>query len=191
MTEIAFEHTQKVDVLPFVSKTISTALMAAALVGSLQLLDWAIVNKISKIEVLNPTNITAAVRAKQLDCLAINIYREAGSEPFEGKVGVAQVTLNRADSGQFPKDLCAVVYQKDKIYDNILCQFSWVCERQPVIKPINDVAYKESMEVAKKVLLEGFRLTSLNEAMYFHGDSINPGWRREKVAKIGHHIFYK
>jgi spore germination cell wall hydrolase CwlJ-like protein len=47
------------------------------------------------------------------------------------------------------------------------------------------------MEVAKKVLLEGFRLPSLEKAMYFHGDYINPGWKRERVAKIGNHIFYK
>jgi spore germination cell wall hydrolase CwlJ-like protein len=47
------------------------------------------------------------------------------------------------------------------------------------------------MEVAKKVLLEGFELPGLKDAMYFHGDYINPGWKREKVAKIGRHIFYK
>ena len=29
------------------------------------------------------------VREQQLDCLALNIYREAGYEPFEGKVAVA------------------------------------------------------------------------------------------------------
>jgi len=38
--------------------------------------------------------ITAQMRQTQLDCLARNIYHEAGSEPFEGKVAVAQVTIN-------------------------------------------------------------------------------------------------
>jgi spore germination cell wall hydrolase CwlJ-like protein len=45
--------------------------------------------------------------------------------------------------------------------------------------------------VARQVLLEGFRLPGLKEAMYFHGDYINPGWKRERIAKIGNHIFYK
>jgi spore germination cell wall hydrolase CwlJ-like protein len=27
--------------------------------------------------------------------------------------------------------------------------------------------------------------------LYFHGDYINPGWKRERVAKVGRHIFYK
>ena len=40
------------------------------------------------------------------ECLAKNIYHEAGKEPFEGKVAVAQVTMNRAASGQFPEDIC-------------------------------------------------------------------------------------
>jgi hypothetical protein len=32
---------------------------------------------------------------KQVDCLAQNIYFEAGHEPHEGKMAVALVTLNR------------------------------------------------------------------------------------------------
>jgi spore germination cell wall hydrolase CwlJ-like protein len=135
--------------------------------------------------------ITAHVRQKQLDCLARNIYYEAGSEPFEGKVAVAQVTINRAEDGNFPSDICQVVYQKNIVYEKVLCQFSWYCSSATLHKPINGPVYTEAMEVAKKVLLEGFRLPSVKEALYFHGDYINPGWKRERVAKIGRHIFYK
>jgi spore germination cell wall hydrolase CwlJ-like protein len=46
------------------------------------------------------------------------------------------------------------------------------------------------MEAAKKVLLEGFRLPSIKNALYYHADYVNPGWRKERVAKIGKHIFY-
>ena len=135
--------------------------------------------------------VTAQLRQKQLDCLARNIYHEAGSEPFEGKVAVAQVTLNRAESGQFPSDICQVVYQKNVVYEKVLCQFSWYCDSASLKKPMNGPIYYESMEVAKKVLLEGFRLPSMKDALYFHGDYINPGWKRERVAKVGRHIFYK
>lgn len=134
--------------------------------------------------------ITADVRDKQLQCLAINIYHEAGYEPFEGKAAVAQVTLNRAESGKFPRDICKVVYQKNIIYDKVLCQFSWYCEGKAGVKPKNNMAYDQSMEAAKKVLLEGFRLPSLTHAMYYHADYVNPGWNKERVAKIGRHIFY-
>jgi len=149
--------------------------------------------KISKLQSANnayATSITAEVREKQLDCLAVNIYHEAGHEPFEGKAAVAQVTLNRADSGKFPKDICKVVYQKNIVYDKVLCQFSWYCEGKAGLKPKNKVAYEQSMEAAKKVLLEGFRLPSLENAMYYHADYVNPKWNKERVAKIGAHIFY-
>ncbi len=135
--------------------------------------------------------VTAETRQKQLDCLARNIYHEAGYEPFEGKVAVAQVTLNRTESGAFPSDICKVVYQKNIVYEKVLCQFSWYCDSASLKKPMNGPVYIESMEVAKKVLLEGFRLPSVKDALYFHGDYINPGWKRERVAKIGRHIFYK
>jgi spore germination cell wall hydrolase CwlJ-like protein len=134
--------------------------------------------------------ITAKMRQTQLDCLARNIYHEAGYEPFEGKVAVAQVTINRAESGQFPSDICQVVYQKNIVYEKILCQFSWYCMNPSVKKPMNGPVYTESMEVAKKVLLEGFRLPNLKQALYFHGDYIQPGWGKKPVAKIGRHIFY-
>ena len=134
--------------------------------------------------------VTAQIRQKQLDCLARNIYHEAGYEPFEGKVAVAQVTINRAESGQFPSDICQVVYQKNVVYEKVLCQFSWYCEGPSAKKPMNGPVYTESMEVAKKVLLEGFRLPSVKNALYFHGDYINPKWGKQPVAKIGRHIFY-
>jgi spore germination cell wall hydrolase CwlJ-like protein len=130
------------------------------------------------------------MRQAQLDCLARNIYHEAGYEPFEGKVAVAQVTINRAESGEFPSDICRVVYQKNVVYEKVLCQFSWYCETATMKKPMNGPIYTESMEVAKKVLLEGFRLPDLKKALYFHGDYVNPGWKKKPVAKIGRHIFY-
>jgi spore germination cell wall hydrolase CwlJ-like protein len=135
--------------------------------------------------------VTADMRQKQLDCLARNIYHEAGYEPFEGKVAVAQVTINRTESGQFPSDICQVVYQKNVVYEKVLCQFSWYCDSASLKKPMNGPVYTESMEVAKKVLLEGFRLPSIKDALYFHGDYVNPKWGKKPIAKVGRHVFYK
>ncbi len=131
-------------------------------------------------------------RSRQLECLAKNIYWEAATESFEGKVGVAQVTLNRVESGQFAKDVCGVVYQKNIIYEKVVCQFSWYCEPHHRVKPVHPALYQESMEVAKKVLLEGFRLPGLKEALYYHADYVSPNWKnKEKIVKIGAHIFYR
>jgi spore germination cell wall hydrolase CwlJ-like protein len=130
-------------------------------------------------------------RERQLDCLAKNIYHEAANEPFEGKVAVAQVTMNRTESGKFPSDVCGVVYQKNVFMEKVVCQFSWYCEHGGRNKPIRSQAlYNESYEVAKKVLLEGFRLDIMKTALFYHADYVNPKWGKPKIGKIGNHIFY-
>ena len=139
----------------------------------------------------SPDVVSIKVREQQLDCLAINIYREAGYEPFEGKVAVAQVTMNRVKDGRFGKDVCGVVYQKNVVMERVVCQFSWACDSTHRNRPIGKAAYNESYEVAKKVLLEGFELSVLKEALYYHATYVNPRWSLDKIGQIGQHIFYK
>lgn len=134
--------------------------------------------------------VSAAQRTKELECLTRNIYWEAASEPFEGKVGVAQVTLNRVADGRFADSVCGVVYQKNVIYQKVVCQFSWFCEGNHKVRAVHPPLWQESEEVAKKVLLEGFRLPALKEALYYHADYVNPGWKKPRIEKIGRHIFY-
>ena len=134
--------------------------------------------------------VSAEDRTRQLKCMTQNIYWEAASEPFEGKVAVAQVTINRVESGKFAPDICGVVYQKNIIAEKVVCQFSWMCDGSSKIRPIYPAHWKESEEVAKKVLLEGFRLPSMKNALYFHADYVKPNWGKPQVGKFGRHIFY-
>ncbi len=135
--------------------------------------------------------VSIKTREKQLDCMAMNIYREAGHEPFEGKVAVAQVVMNRVNSGKFAPDVCGVIYQKSVVMERVVCQFSWFCDSATKTRPVNQTAYNESYEVAKKVILEGFKLDVLKDALYYHADYVNPRWGFEKIGKIGNHIFYR
>ena len=135
--------------------------------------------------------VTIKTREKQLECMAMNIYREAGHEPFEGKVAVAQVTMNRVKDGRFGDDVCGVIYKKNVVMDKVVCQFSWACDSAAKTRPVNNTAYQESMAVAKKVLLEGFSLDILKHALYYHANYVNPQWPLEKIGSIGNHIFYK
>ena len=66
--------------------------------------------------------VSIKVREKQLDCMAMNIYREAGHESFEGKVAVAQVVMNRVNSGKFAPDVCGVIYQKNVVMERVVFQ---------------------------------------------------------------------
>ena len=171
-------------------KSVTAIMMLIVLGFAFYSLAWTVKKKFSQLEPATANQITAKVRERQLACLARNIYYEAGSEPFEGKVAVAQVTLNRMESGKFPDDVCQVIYQKNVFYEKVVCQFSWYCDREAMVRPIHKGNYDESMEAAKKVLLEGFRLPSIKDALFYHADYVNPGWKKERVAKIGRHIFY-
>ena len=124
---------------------------------------------------------------KQVDCLAENIYHEAGYEPEAGKQAVALVTLNRTQDERFPTNICGVVKQKTQG----TCQFSWFC--MPVKLKRDSDAFKESMEVALFVYANYEKLKDITHgALYYHADYVNPRWRNvEKTTKIGRHIFYK
>ena len=138
-----------------------------------------------KSDPINQKYATMKEMNKSLSCLADNIYGESAGEDAQSKISVAQVTINRLNSGKFGKDLCSVV--------NSPYQFSWTVSMPKSLKVRNPKAYNESMEVAKKVLLEGFRLPSIKTALWYHADYINPIWNRKmkRVAKIGNHIFYE
>lgn len=191
MKHIAISNKKKVPDVTALIILVCAILTVIGLYLSASLLTWVVHSKFDNIENLSPTEVTTQLRERQLGCLAKNIYYEAGNEPFEGKVAVAQVTMNRVRSGIFPDDLCKVIYQKNIFYEKIVCQFSWYCDRAATVKPINAASYDESMIVAKKVLLEKFELPSLKPALYYHATYIDPKWNRKKITTIGHHIFYE
>jgi spore germination cell wall hydrolase CwlJ-like protein len=122
---------------------------------------------------------------KQIDCLAENIYYEAGFEPHAGKVAVALVTLNRMQDPRFPKDICGVVKQKT----TSVCQFSWFCHKVSIK---NKEVYEDAKEVAVYVYANYENLKDITKgALYYHADYVNPRWKLEKTTVIGRHIFYK
>ncbi|MDC3266433.1 cell wall hydrolase [bacterium] len=123
---------------------------------------------------------------QEVECLARNIYFEAGSEPYKGKIAVAQVTMNRVNSKQFPHSVCGVVYQRTKR----TCQFSWVCENKG--NPRNNAAWKQSLSIAENVLINNVQYNVVGNAHYFHAVYVDPTWSNTKrvVNKIGNHIFY-
>lgn len=121
---------------------------------------------------------------QELQCLTRNIYFESGSEPYRGKVAVAQVTINRVQSGDYPTTVCGVVNQRT----NDTCQFSWVCTRGLTVR--NQQLYAESHRVAYKVMIDGVRIPELKNALFFHADYVHPRWKKKPKAKIGRHIFY-
>ena len=123
----------------------------------------------------------------QIDCLADNIYHEAGYEPDQGKIAVALVTMNRVQDPRYPKDICSVVKQKVKY----TCQFTWFCQDKYTNR--QKTAYEESRDIALHVYANYEKIKDFtNGALFYHADYVNPQWRGlERTTVIGRHIFYK
>ncbi len=125
--------------------------------------------------------------ASELECMAKNIYYESAGESFEGKVAVAQVTLNRTKNPNFPADVCSVVHQKTREG----CQFSWFCE-QPRRPVANKYEWQESLLVAKQALTGELSHDNMHDALFYHASYVNPDWRNyERIKQIGNHVFYR
>ena len=181
---------KNIDFVPWLSRVLKTVGFVGVAVAVVAVCNARVDGLRNAQNFMPPGYVTAAEQTRQLECLTRNIYWEAASEPFVGKVAVAQVTLNRMQSGKFANSVCGVVHQKNVFYEKVVCQFSWYCENNHKVKPVHKPMWQESEEVAKKVLLEGFRLPSLHKALYYHADYVNPGWKHPKIEKIGRHIFY-
>ena len=122
---------------------------------------------------------------KEIDCLADNVYHEAGYETQQGRMAVAFVTLNRVQDPRFPKDICGVVKQKT----NYTCQFTWICEHK--ITDRQKQQYELSREAALYVYANYEKLKDITKgALYYHADYVNPKWKLQKTVTIGRHIFY-
>lgn len=130
----------------------------------------------------------------QVRCLADNIYFEAVGESTAGKIAVANVTLNRVDSGKYAKTICGVVRQKVKG----VCQFSWWCDSDlrrlatsKKLTKVDKVRYNQILDMALFVYLNNnILIDNTKGATFYHADYVNPKWKFKKTVKIGRHIFY-
>jgi spore germination cell wall hydrolase CwlJ-like protein len=138
-----------------------------------------------KAYIIKTNNRLTYTKAEE-DCLAKNIFYEAGVEPPIGKFAVAQVTLNRLKEGRWGKDICKVVYAK--------AQFSWTLDKQKRNAQPKGQLWVESKDVARNVLAQGYRVAGLEDSTYYHADYIRtPVWAKSvaKIQQVGQHIFYK
>lgn len=140
-----------------------------------------------KVEFLNLSYEKKQSVMREVECLARNIYFEAGGEPRAGKIAVAEVTMNRVKSKQYPRTVCGVVHQKSKG----ICQFSWVCEGKTKVRKNTD-AWRDSVKIAENILISKHEYGIIGSAKHFHAVYVNPNWAESKrmIKKIGQHIFY-
>lgn len=122
------------------------------------------------------------------ECLSEAIYHEARGESLVGQIAVAEVILNRKDSGQYPKTVCGVVEQGTG--EKWMCQFSYFCDG--LSDEIGDETAWERAGRIARVMLDGAPRELTNGAMFYHTKAVSPYWADEfyQTAEIGAHLFY-
>lgn len=116
---------------------------------------------------------------KSLNCLASAIWHEAGNQPREGKIAVAEVVLMRTKSNHYPDNICSVIRQPS--------QFSFV--KNGWIPNVPYAQQQEMMEIAKGVY-QGKMRSRVHGAMHFHANYVSPQWGYRFAGQIGDHLFF-
>jgi hypothetical protein len=122
-------------------------------------------------------------------CLAEALYFEARGEPLDGQIAVAEVILNRRDSGRYPDTVCGVVRQGTGERD--ACQFSYSCDGEP--DAIADVRAWLAVGRVARAMLDGAPRRLTDGAMFYHADHVDPYWADvfAETTQIGAHVFYR
>ena len=159
-------------------------------------------------------NIKQLVKPEEVQCLALNIYREANNQSIAGQIAVGRVVMNRVLDRRYPADTCGVIYegpvreswktrqQKDLPDDQRVyyprrdrCQFSWYCDgkKDEVINKTNNRAWNTAENIAYQILAFDKWKNVLEGATHYHANYVNPKWSKtlRKIVTIDDHIFYK
>lgn len=164
--------------------------------------------------VIEPIDPYAGLDVDQIHCLAKNIYFEARGESTNGKIAVANVTMNRVFNRKYPNTICGVVEQAVysrwwREHHNRLvpvkwkCQFSWFCDGKSdnirltkddgtVIGP-NMIAWQKSLEIAIGVVKGRYTDNTNGATHYYNPRLADPKWAAayQHVAVIENHSFHK
>ncbi len=125
----------------------------------------------------------------QWQCLSEALYFEARGESVKGQFAVAEVILNRVDSGSYPSTLCRVINQGTGKKHH--CQFSYTCDG--FSEKISEQSAWNRVAKIARVMLDGKTRELTGGATHYHTKAVNPRWARvfPRTTTIGAHHFYR
>lgn len=134
----------------------------------------------SIVQVFKSNSKSVELSPDDVHLMAKVVYAESKGEPYNGKVAVASVILNRVVDPNFPSTVEGVIKQKNA--------FSCVRNGQITVVPNSD-SYSAVMDAIK-----GNDPT--NKALYFYNPAIATcnwmhGIEKKNVQSIGRHVFFE
>lgn len=135
--------------------------------------------QVEAVQVFNVSDKRIYVTENDMYLMAQIVYAESRSEPYDGKVAVASVILNRLTSSGFPKSIEGVIKQKN----------AFSCLRNGQINVVPD-------EQSYAAVLDALKGTDpTNNAVFFYNPKIaTSSWMKnvgkQNVKTIGNHVFF-
>lgn len=141
---------------------------------------YSIIAKVINIKAQNQSTV-CKLTDDEVNLIAGVVHAESKGEPFEGKIGVASVILNRLHNPQFPKSVKEIIYQSNA--------FSCVKDGNLTINKPDSEAYE-----AVIAALGGNDPTE--DAVFFYNPrTASSRWMKaapkNESVTIGSHIFFK
>jgi len=117
----------------------------------------------------------------ETECMAKVVHHEAGNQPLQGQLAVAEVIVNRIKSGRFPTTPCAVANQRGQFFQTASYQVPRTSER-----------WRTAVAVAR-LAQAGEWAPVAPGALFFHATYSRYDWshRRTLVTRIADQVFYR
>ncbi len=133
--------------------------------------------------------VAAPTGGAEWQCLTEALYFEARGETLQGMFAVAEVILNRRDSGDYPRSVCGVVNQGTGA--QYACQFTYTCDG--ISDAVHEQGAWNTVGRVAAVMLDGAPRDLTGGATHYHTRAVNPSWARRfpRTAAIGSHLFYR
>lgn len=132
------------------------------------------------VEVFSQSNKKIFLSRGDIELMSQIVYAESKGEPYEGKVAVASVILNRVAHPRFPKSVKEVINQKNA--------FSCVKDGKIIATP-DESCYNAVMDAIK-----GKDPTN-NAVFFYNPKTATSKWMKnidkDNVKSIGNHVFFE
>lgn len=125
---------------------------------------------------------TPDIAASDIECVAKVVHHEAGNQPHTGKLAVAQVIVNRAESGRFPGKVCDVANQPGQFF------------KLAAYNPARNTPMWRAAVDAARAALSGQADDVAKGAMFFHSAASRPDRffrSRQRVVQLHDQVFYR
>lgn len=126
-------------------------------------------------------------RLSSIECLSANLYHESRSESNLANIKIISVVLNRVNSGNYPNDICEVVFQRK--------QFSWTSDKLSD-KILDKKQYIRLYRLSEQAIINKDFILSISDGVnHYHTVTSSPYWstsgRMVYKGTVDNHRFYK